>query len=265
MRTPGHWKNWSRCTGGKQAETATKNGGPAAGFYLLDDHLPHTIWTNSGGMTGCQSFTISECALGVKVLSTQDRNGKQSASDAAYNLAKHLMTYQLNIKSNSAPCTAAASAAASAEALLASICFNASKEYLKSTSVNRTLALGYAKILDAYNNNILACGAVPRVAPATAASVRAAAEDAVGLVTSVYPNPTNANATITFSAAKTGRVMLEVYNAIGRKISTLYDGPTTAGETCKTTLKGAELSSGTYFYRLSSGGKTKTTRFVIMK
>ena len=94
-RTPGYWKNWSRCTGGKQVETATKNGGPAAGFYLLDDHLPHTLWTNSGGMTGCQSFTISECALGVKVLSTQDRNGKQRASDAAYNLAKHLMAYQL--------------------------------------------------------------------------------------------------------------------------------------------------------------------------
>ncbi|NIQ93797.1 MAG: hypothetical protein GWN87_05965, partial [Desulfuromonadales bacterium] len=64
-RTPGYWKNWNRCTGGNQADTADKLNdylGPVmgAGVYLLDDLLPQTI----GDMT------VGTCEVGVTVLST---------------------------------------------------------------------------------------------------------------------------------------------------------------------------------------------------
>ncbi len=39
-RTIGYWKNWNFCTGGKQDENAAANGGPAAGFFILDNILP---------------------------------------------------------------------------------------------------------------------------------------------------------------------------------------------------------------------------------
>ena len=38
-RTIGYWKNWNTCTGGNQANTAAANGGPDAGWYILDDLL----------------------------------------------------------------------------------------------------------------------------------------------------------------------------------------------------------------------------------
>ncbi|WP_165963523.1 T9SS type A sorting domain-containing protein [Hymenobacter radiodurans] len=259
-RTPGYWKNWSTCTGGKQVQTALKNGGKAAGFYILDDHLPHTLWSNPGS-TKCTGFTLTDCAAAVKILSTQDATGKQKASDAAYNLAKHLMSYQLNIKSGTAPCASAADAAIKAEALLAKYCFNGTKDYLKAASADRTTALSYAKILDAYNNN-LACA--PLAVNATATALRGASTKDE-LTTGVYPNPTTSDATITFTVAKTGHAQVDVYNAIGAKVATLYDGEAVAGQMQSVTMKGATLPSGTYFYRVSTDGKTKTNRFLIAR
>ncbi|WP_188561353.1 T9SS type A sorting domain-containing protein, partial [Hymenobacter frigidus] len=85
------------------------------------------------------------------------------------------------------------------------------------------------------------------------------------LLTDVYPNPTSSDATITFSVAKTGYVVLDVYNAIGMKVATLYNGEAMAGQTYSAILKGADLAIGTYFYRVITDGETRTTRFLIMK
>ena len=101
-----------------------------------------------------------------------------------------------------------------------------------------------------------------------ASAGKSAASGSVGtnnLLTDVYPNPTSSDATITFSVAKTGYVVLDVYNAIGMKVATLYNGEAMAGQTYSAILKGADLAIGTYFYRVITDGETRTTRFLIMK
>ncbi|UYZ60856.1 T9SS type A sorting domain-containing protein [Hymenobacter latericus] len=97
--------------------------------------------------------------------------------------------------------------------------------------------------------------------PAAAQSVKAEA----GLSTSLYPNPASADATITFSVAKSGRTVVEVYNALGARVAKLYDAEVQAGEVKSVTLHGEQLPSGTYFYRVSTAGQSKTNRFSLVK
>ncbi len=83
--------------------------------------------------------------------------------------------------------------------------------------------------------------------------------------TEAYPNPTGRDATINFSVPKSGRVVVEVYNSIGSRVATLYDGKVSAGEQRSVVLKGSTLPSGTYTYRVISNGKTKTSRISLVK
>jgi hypothetical protein len=86
-RTPGYWKNWNTCSGGKQAETAAKLGGTEEGVYLLDDLLPQTIG----------SFEIATCEDGVLILDSRSVDKEKNMSnDAAYTLAKALLAARLN-------------------------------------------------------------------------------------------------------------------------------------------------------------------------
>ncbi|WP_160328124.1 PKD domain-containing protein [Solirubrum puertoriconensis] len=86
-----------------------------------------------------------------------------------------------------------------------------------------------------------------------------------GLSTSLYPNPASADATITFSVAKSGRAVVEVYNALGARVAKLYDAEVQAGEVKSVTLHGEQLPTGTYFYRVSTGEQSKTNRFSLVK
>ena len=86
-RTIGYWKNWNRCTGGNQAATAQKNGGAAAGFFLVEDLLPQRIG----------DFTVTSCQQAVKLLSKQDQAGKSKSSDAAYELGAQLLAARFNL------------------------------------------------------------------------------------------------------------------------------------------------------------------------
>jgi hypothetical protein len=99
-RTPGYWKNWNRCSGGKQDDTADKLNnylGPVdgAGVYLLDDLLPQTIGT----------LEIKTCEDGVLILDSRDLDKeKKKANDAAYTLARALLAARLN--QDAGACTA---------------------------------------------------------------------------------------------------------------------------------------------------------------
>ena len=90
-RTPGYWKNWNRCTGGNQAETADKLNeylGPVdgAGVFLLNDLLPQTLG----------NLTIETCQQGVYILNANSLSGRNMSSDAAYILARSLLAARLN-------------------------------------------------------------------------------------------------------------------------------------------------------------------------
>lgn len=83
--------------------------------------------------------------------------------------------------------------------------------------------------------------------------------------TEAFPNPTGQDATINFSVPKTGHVLVQVYNITGARVATLFDGEATAGEQRSVVLKGTSLAAGTYTYRVTTGGKTRTNRVILEK
>lgn len=83
--------------------------------------------------------------------------------------------------------------------------------------------------------------------------------------TEAYPNPTGSDATINFSVPKSGRVLVNVYNSMGKQVGVLFDGEVKAGEQRSVVMKGGALPTGTYYYRVTSHGKTQTNRISLAK
>jgi hypothetical protein len=80
-----------------------------------------------------------------------------------------------------------------------------------------------------------------------------------------YPNPFNPSTEIKFSVENTGHAKLDVYNALGQKVATLFDGVAEAGQYYTVRFTATGLSSGVYFYRLESGKRSDVKKLVLMK
>jgi uncharacterized repeat protein (TIGR01451 family) len=165
-RTIGYWKNWNTCTGGNQAQTAAKNGGAAAGFFLLDNVLNSPgikigNYTIPGAGTVESGTNKTGCQIAVLLLGKSDKStGKSKSSDAAYELAAQLIAAKANVTAGAEQCSALNQAILDADALLASIYFNGTGDYLGSKvkgalATKRTQALNLANTLDRYNNGNL--------------------------------------------------------------------------------------------------------------
>jgi len=79
-----------------------------------------------------------------------------------------------------------------------------------------------------------------------------------------YPNPFNPSTEISYTIAKAGHVTLDVYNMLGQRVSTLVNG-VQAANTYKVNFNASSLSSGVYFYKLSSGNNEIIKKMVLMK
>lgn len=79
-----------------------------------------------------------------------------------------------------------------------------------------------------------------------------------------YPNPFNARTTISYTLPQPSAVTLEIYDILGRKVQTLYDGSQTAGK-YSVVWHADGFSSGVYFYRLTAGEFKQSERMVILK
>ncbi|MFV1883667.1 MAG: T9SS type A sorting domain-containing protein [Balneola sp.] len=79
-----------------------------------------------------------------------------------------------------------------------------------------------------------------------------------------YPNPFNPSTTISYSLDNTANVSLEVFDLMGRKVSTLVQGQQTAGEQT-INFDASALASGIYIYRLVVGGQVLTKKMVLLK
>jgi CSLREA domain-containing protein len=146
-RTIGYWKNWNRCSGGNQAATAQKNGGAAAGFFLVEDLLPQLIG----------DVSVTTCQQAVELLSKQDQSGRNKAGDAAYELGAQLLAARFNLAAGAEICLAVQQAVLDGQSLLDQIGFTGSGDYLgsKSKDARRTWALSLAATVDSYNNGNL--------------------------------------------------------------------------------------------------------------
>lgn len=149
-RTIGYWKNWSSCSGGKQADVL---GDTLGSFPIAMGQTTHGVYIGNR--------YVDTCEEAVAILNKSTLSGKKMAGDAAYGLAAQLLATRLNIQAGAAPLCIVPTANA-AQALLVASGFNGTGQYLGSKVTGaaltaRTMALGYASLLDDYNNNELMC------------------------------------------------------------------------------------------------------------
>jgi C1A family cysteine protease len=79
-----------------------------------------------------------------------------------------------------------------------------------------------------------------------------------------YPNPFNLSTTLSYALAEDGKVSLEVYNLLGRKVATVVNEHQTAGYKL-VRWDASDCASGVYFYRLSAGDFQQTERMMLLK
>lgn len=82
-----------------------------------------------------------------------------------------------------------------------------------------------------------------------------------------YPNPFNPSTTIKYALPQEGRVVLELYDIMGKKVALLLDENKEPGyhsiQFNTTDIKG--LTSGVYFYRINAGSFIDTKKLMLMK
>lgn len=79
-----------------------------------------------------------------------------------------------------------------------------------------------------------------------------------------YPNPFNPVTTIDFSIPANEFVSIEVFNALGERISELVNSKLAAGN-YSVDFNGENLPSGIYFYRISTGEFAQTNKMILVK
>ncbi len=84
-----------------------------------------------------------------------------------------------------------------------------------------------------------------------------------------YPNPCNPYTTISFVLDRPSRVRLDVFDAAGRRVSTLANGRFESGLHSiawdGSNDKGESVNSGVYFYRLDAGKESRTNKLLLLR
>jgi hypothetical protein len=80
-----------------------------------------------------------------------------------------------------------------------------------------------------------------------------------------YPNPFNPETVIEFAVPTRGKIVLEVFNILGQRVATLFDGVKPAG-VYQAKWNGSRVSSGVYIYRLTGeNGFVLTRKMLLVK
>ena len=79
-----------------------------------------------------------------------------------------------------------------------------------------------------------------------------------------YPNPFNPSTTINYSIVKEGNVNIAVYNSIGKEVEVLIDSYKGAGN-YSINFSSTDLSSGIYYYKITTNEFTQVRKMVLLK
>ncbi len=79
-----------------------------------------------------------------------------------------------------------------------------------------------------------------------------------------YPNPFNPTTRIKYQVASIEKVIIKVYDILGREITTLVNEVKSPG-TYEVYFNASNLTSGVYFYQLTSNGFSQTKKLLLLK
>lgn len=79
-----------------------------------------------------------------------------------------------------------------------------------------------------------------------------------------YPNPFNPTTTIGFDLPRSSRLLLIIYDVLGREVVRLVDEERVAGH-YDVRCDASRLPSGAYLYRLTTEGFSDVKKFLVLK
>jgi len=85
------------------------------------------------------------------------------------------------------------------------------------------------------------------------------------VVMTTYPNPTDGQSNVTFTTGKTMRTILQVYDASGREVATLFNQTADAGMEYRLNFNGSSMPNGMYIYRLTTEDEVIIRKFMIAR
>jgi hypothetical protein len=100
--------------------------------------------------------------------------------------------------------------------------------------------------------------------PAANVDVPPAADLTDAALQQCWPNPLRGAAWIPFRLPVSGRVRIALYDAAGRKLRTIVDGPRPAGPQT-VSVDAAGLPNGLYWYELEFDGKRTSRRLTVLR
>ena len=79
-----------------------------------------------------------------------------------------------------------------------------------------------------------------------------------------HPNPFNPSTEIWFQLPKDEKVILKIYDLLGREVQTLVNGMKKTGS-YQVTFDGSNLTSGIYLYKLTTPSYSQIHKMILMK
>jgi hypothetical protein len=79
------------------------------------------------------------------------------------------------------------------------------------------------------------------------------------------PNPVSSVATLSFAIQERAETIIQLYNALGQRVRTVYRGTPPAEQEQNLRIDTAGLPSGIYFVRLQASGRTRTQRLTVVR
>ena len=82
-------------------------------------------------------------------------------------------------------------------------------------------------------------------------------------VSALQPNPSTGATTLSVAVSSSQRVRVDVYDVLGRRVRSVFDGTVPAGARRTLQVEGATLSSGVYLVRVAGDRFAQTRRWVV--
>jgi hypothetical protein len=84
-------------------------------------------------------------------------------------------------------------------------------------------------------------------------------------VSGAAPHPVQGESAVNISVDSASPVRVELFNLLGQRVRTLFDGTVTSGRAERVAIRGADLPSGTYFVRTTADAGSDVQRITIVR